>query len=322
MRFMTFATAGVFLLALLTMAMWPENARFGSPSRSVAQEDKGDDPFADDIQFAKAKAKPTHKAMRPSARTIADQMIREKLNQKTDLIYQADPFGDVRVSLSQEHGMNVVIDVNLDGVLDDDTEVSANLKGIRLADGLRMLLRAAEATFVVKDGVLQIISIDDENEPEYLSRQMIDVREILRLIKINENDRIGKPIANFGGGVGGGFGGGGFGGGGQGGGGGVFRLLPQGMSAGAVVQSGGGADIKVDSSVDGSQPVVLLTAEHLLIETIQRVVESDGWEQNGSGNGDLTCIGGVLVVVSSESTVEELRDFIVDLEYEMKNRED
>ena len=42
MRFATLATAGLFVVATLLMAMWPNNARFGAPEFSTAQETTGD----------------------------------------------------------------------------------------------------------------------------------------------------------------------------------------------------------------------------------------------------------------------------------------
>ena len=66
----------------------------------------------------------------------------------------------------------------------------------------------------------------------------------------------------------------------------------------------------------------ILTAEKLLVDTVSRVVSSDAWEVNGGGNCDLTCIGGVLIVVSNEAIAEDVRDFVTDLEYQIKNSKD
>ena len=45
MRSMTFSI-GAFLVVVLTMAMWPQDVRFGSPSKAIAQQsDNSDDPF-------------------------------------------------------------------------------------------------------------------------------------------------------------------------------------------------------------------------------------------------------------------------------------
>jgi len=317
MRFMTLATAAMFLVAVLTMAMWPEQARFGSPSQSVAQEDSlgsvGDQETSED-PFAGRAVEPESKPdIRPSFRTESQGTIRRKLAQNMDLVYDQAPFGDVRQQLSKALKTNIVIDMNLEGVLDDDTELTANLVGVRLSDALRTILRAGDATYAIRDGVLLIISIDDENEPDYLTRRMIDVQEILKLIKLKESDRIGKPLAVHGHGHGGG----------------VFCLVRQlGAGAGAKgekaavsenVPQGGGGFGGGGGGVVGTPSI--LTAEQLLVDTITRVVSPDAWQDNG-GNSDLTCIGGVLVVLTNESLADEVQDFVTDLEYQLKNQAD
>ena len=305
MRFMTLATAGSFLVALLTMAMWPEDARFGSPSQTVAQ----------DAVTATAPVKAS-----PSSRSRSNDEIRSSLNNVGDLVYDASPFGDVLKELSSKLQLNIVIDANLEGVLDADTEISANLTGIRLSDGLRTMLKPVDATYAIQGGVLMIIAIDDEYEPDYLSRHMIDVRELLELVKNAESDRVGKPIAAT---KRSGRSGGGFGGGGRGGG--VF-CIPKQLGSGAAGSPSESAPVvgkqkaAKEDAEDDEQLYVVLTAEQLLVETIKRVVAPDAWMSNGGGNCDLTCIGGVLVVLSHESVAEDVQDLVTDLKYQMKNQ--
>ena len=315
MRFMTMATAGMFLVVLLTMAMWPQDARFGSPSQSVAQDPfasdddgKNENPFSGQPAVA-ASAKAADK-IQPSARSMSNMEIREKLSQSYDLVYDAEPFGDIRADLSKNLKLNIVVDPNLDGILADDTEISANLAGVRLSDGLRMMLNPVDATFAIKNGVLLVISIDDEQEPDFLSRHMIDAREILRLIKVAESDRIGKPMITVPT-VAGGFGGGG----------GVFCITPQ-KGAGEVDAADTSNKSDELASSDSPKLYPILTAEKLLVDTITRVVNVDAWITSGSSNCDLTCIGGVLVVVSNEALADDVRDFVTDLEYQLKSRED
>jgi hypothetical protein len=140
-----------------------------------------------------------------------ERRIIEQLNKPYDLVYDQDPFGDVRETLAKELGINIVIDTNLEGSLDDDTEVSANLVGVTLGKGLRTMLKKVDATYVVKDEVLLIISIDDELEPDYL---VTDVYNVGDLVAPRSSP---TAFAGGGGGFGGGGQGGGFGGGGLGG---------------------------------------------------------------------------------------------------------
>ncbi|QEG21318.1 VWA domain-containing protein [Mariniblastus fucicola] len=143
-----------------------------------------------------------------------ERRILDQLDERVDLIYDNEPFGDVRAELAKEMKINIVIDQNLEGILDDDTDVFSNLSGITLGKGLRTMLKKVDATYVVKDEVLLIISIDDENEPDYLVTDVYNVGDLVAPRS--------SPTAFSGGGGGfggGGQGGGGFGGGGQGGGG-------------------------------------------------------------------------------------------------------
>ena len=285
MRFMTLATAGLFLVALLTMAMWPEDARFGSPSHSVAQEDGAVDPSS-------ASSVPA-----PSARTLINNEIRKKMDGVVNLVHDAEPFGEVRKSLASELKINIVIDSNLEGVLDDDTEVSVKLEGVRLSSALRTMLRDVDATYAIKDGVLLIISIDDETEPDYLSQHMIDVRQILALIRVSETDRIGKPVLED---V-------------------SARRAPRGGGVFAI-PSQADDDAAVEQTADAPIVYPMLTAEKLLVNTVTEIVASDSWECTGGGNGMITCIGGVLVVVNCESVADQLKDFLQDLTYQMKKK--
>ncbi len=160
-----------------------------------------------------------------------ERRILEQLDKPVDLIYDAEPFGDVRDALVKDLGINIVIDQNLDGVLDDETEVSANLAGITLGKGLRTMLKAVDATYVVKDEVLLIISIDDENEPDYFVTDVYNVGDLV------------APRSSPGGLGGGGFGGGGQGGGGFGGGGQGGGLGGGGGGFGGGGQRGGGGGV-------------------------------------------------------------------------------
>ena len=309
MRIMTIATAALFLIATLTMNMWPaqSTAQEDNPFGKQSAQGQDTDPFAPDGKQSSKKTPPTKAKAKvrapartrpaqpigpqPSARTVSNNRIRATLSKPADLIYDAEPFGDVRAQLSQDLKLNIVVDPNLEGVLDDDTEVTTNLSGVRLSDGLREMLRTLDATYLVRDGMLLIISIDDEYEPGFEVRQMIDVNEALRFIQTLESDRIGKPYKPV--------------------------VVQQGLSGG----KGGGAIAapKEKVSMDKAE-LPILTTEQLLIDTIVKVVESDAWEINGGGNATLTCVGGVLFVQSPEKIAEAVRDLVEDFEYQINSR--
>ena len=142
------------------------------------------------------------------AGTEQEAELLKRLDEPYTLSFDGEPFSDVQAQLENDLGVNIVIDQNLDGVLDEDTEVEVNLSNITMSKGLRAMLKELDATYVVKDEVLLIISIDDENEPDFLVTDVYNVGDLVAPRS--------SPTAGLGGG---GFGGGGFGGGGQGGGG-------------------------------------------------------------------------------------------------------
>ena len=46
--------------------------------------------------------------------------------------------------------------------------MTVNIRGVRLKNGLRLMLKPFNATYIVRDEVLRIISIDNINDPENL----------------------------------------------------------------------------------------------------------------------------------------------------------
>jgi len=297
MRFLNQSTAATFLIAILAMVMW-------ASSDAAAQEEN---PFGFDTPASKpeVKPKPTELAKKPAPRrtppvTSDSDEIRKRISRDYDLVYNGEPFSDLLSRLTDDLGINVVIDTNLEGVLDGDTEISANLSGISMAEGLRTMLKMLDATYTIKDGVLLIISIDDEYEADYLTRHMINVSDLLRMIKETESDRIGKPVAVSVESIP-------FPGAKAGGGGGTFQVAPE--APANVAQP--------PQETKQLQQFEILTADKILTDAITRVVASDSWQQNGGGNGDLICVGNVLIAISSEKVAEDVRGFIDDLKNQM-----
>jgi hypothetical protein len=288
MKLITKSHAVTFLGLVLSFGCVLTSVLLANPPAQPLQEGN----VALSRRTARARAAMAYK---PSGKTARESEIRATLNANHDLLYDAAPFEDV-VAFLRDLKLNVVIDPNLDGVLDTDTEVSSNLSKVRLADGLRTMLRDVDATFVVKDGLLLIMSIDDENEPEYLVRRMVDVRDLLDLIQKNQNARKATEL----------------------------RV----SSDDAVNKQVEDKEAKSGTVAKPVEPVARkevvvktqMTVESQLINTITDIVSSDSWVRNGTGNGEIGCIGGVLVVTNSEKVTEDVLTFVQDLKYQIKNR--
>ncbi len=146
-----------------------------------------------------------------------DEEILKKLNQAVDFEYDETPFIDIMEEIQTEYGINIILDQSAsDDALSVDDLVTFKVTGIRMKNALRLMLDNFNATFIVRDEVLLVISKEVAKNPEFFVTNVYNVGDLV------------APRRSFGGGgfggggLGGGQGGGGFGGGfggGQGGGG-------------------------------------------------------------------------------------------------------
>ena len=151
-----------------------------------------------------------------------DEKILRALEKPANFNFDETPWNEVEEELEKEYEINIVLTVSAkDDSLTEDEPVTSNLQGIRLKNALRLLLADKNATFVVKDEVLMIISKDDVYAEEYSAPPNVYNVGDLVAPRVNQGGGIGGGGGGLGGGGGGlGGGGGGLGGGGQGGGGG------------------------------------------------------------------------------------------------------
>jgi uncharacterized membrane protein YgcG len=167
-----------------------------------------------------------------------EEKILKALELPAEFSYDETSWLDVKEDLEQKYGFNIVLTASAeDDALTEDEVFTSNLSGIRLKNALRILLAEKNATFVVKDETLQIISIDEKDDPKWFVTDVYNVADLV------------APRQNFGGGGlgGGGLGGGGLGGGGLGGGLGGGGLGGGGLGGGGL---GGGAFCIQNTSAD------------------------------------------------------------------------
>ena len=204
MRLSAFRTASLFLMVLFAMAICPEQIWFGAPAKAAAQANS-DDPFGDESptvlrksrqvpRQANSRTKIVASSPSPATTTLVDDKIRENLANPCDFNYNEMPFEGIRESLEERYGVNIVLTASAsEDALTEDETFSSKLSGISLASGLRILLADKNATYVIQDGVIKIISLDEAHDEKWFARRMIDVSETLKLIRIAEKNRIGKP---------------------------------------------------------------------------------------------------------------------------------
>ena len=180
-----------------------------------------------------------------------DERILRALEQPANFDYDEVEWTDVEQDLESKFRINIVLTQSArDDSLDEDEPVTSTLRGIRLKNALRLMLKEKNATFIVKDEVLQIVSIDDaETDPNFLVTNVYNVGDL-----VAPRSNAGGGLGGIGGGIGGGGGlgggggfgggGGGFGGGGGGrggGGGGVFCVQESSL---VLIKSNGDATSK------------------------------------------------------------------------------
>jgi hypothetical protein len=208
MRFATLCTAAAFLIGIFSMAMWPQEARFGVPASTIAQEDSpadplesGDNPFGGDADpfgpnhsTVNSSTAKSSVAATASAKSV-NEGIREKLLATCEVAFDETAYSDFEAFLEKELGINVILTTSAkEDSLTEDEVLSGILSGVSYSSMLRILLVDKNATYCVKDGVLKIISLDVESESRFQVRKMIDVSETLSIIRKAERDRIGKPM--------------------------------------------------------------------------------------------------------------------------------
>ncbi len=324
MRFATLSIAGLFLTALLVMAMWPSGTRFGAPDSTVAS----------DSSFVAPGSKETT-AIVPDEISMSDSTRRTKEARKALLKEyafddQETEFGEILDRLEAEFGVPFILDQTAqDDSLSYDEPITFRVAGVPANKALRLLLKPHNATYVIHDGIVKIISLDVEDDPDFFARRIFDVSDLLARITELEADRIGQVR-------GGGIGGGGFGGGSRGGG--LFCYI-QDESASEAVQESNEKDSEANSQKTDSPAVAggggfggggggiggqvkkYITAETLLVDAIKKTVVADSWD-NTNGDGTIEVLGGLMIVNQTEEANEKIEELLQDLSFRFAQRED
>ncbi len=271
--------------------------------------------------------------------------IHSVLQTRVKLEYDEVTFIEVMDELRDQHKINVILDQSArDDSLTEDELVTLNIENVTLATGLRLMLMAKNATYLVEDEVLRIISLDVATDPEYFSRRIFDCRELLANIA-RLDKRVGQayPLGYYknnptGPGRGSSKGGGvfnvapnqGLGGGGRGGFSGsqpAFRsaeheIIVTGQGPVFVGQQTSDKQEKLESgkAATSAAPSLLVsrvTPEGLLIELVRTSIDAENWSET-NGDGTLSIVGGLMVVNQCQQTLDELESFLEELKQRMK----
>ncbi len=235
-----------------------------------------------------------------------DKEIERTLRMPIDLMFDETPFSEVMKHISSNFGINVVLTPSaIDDSLSKDEPITFSGKSIPLGSALRVLLRNKNATYLVRDSVLMVISLDVASSPEFFKRKIIDCREVLEMIRELESERIGtigsvlkfdsstrSMIAD----------------------GTAYKLLEtvNGQTTEQAVQGNGNS--KIHNTIFMGR---ITTAESLLKGAIMSSVATNSWDQT-NGDGTLTFIGGCLIVNQTQRIGENVQMFLEELTSTMK----
>ncbi|MEM7457161.1 MAG: hypothetical protein AAF456_22660 [Planctomycetota bacterium] len=165
-----------------------------------------------------------------------DERILSILDEPASFSYDDVPFEDVMRDLRIDYGINVILDTSArEDSLAMDEPITFEVSQIRLKNALRLMLKDYNATFIVRDEVMKIISLDVASDPENFVTNVYNVGDLV-------------APRQFRGGGGGGFGGGGLGGGGRGGGG----FGGGGLGGGGLGGGGGGGIFCIEDAEVGT----------------------------------------------------------------------
>ncbi len=126
--------------------------------------------------------------------SATEQQIRDRLNQVRDLSFQRTELSSV-AEFFRANGVPVRFDVSS---LDDygialDTPITFQESGIRLRDGLTLLLQPLDLVWTIDHGRV-IVSAEDYLDSRLLTK-VYDVRHLVDLVPMPQYDGFGTPLA-------------------------------------------------------------------------------------------------------------------------------
>jgi len=249
--------------------------------------------------------------------------IDQILSQPIGLSFDDVPFREIMEELSKRFSVNVLLDQSaINDSLDYGEPFSFSIKNVPLATAMRLMLQEKNATFLVDDGVIRIISKDVEGDTEFFRLQIYDCRKLLVMISRNADMFTDLPS-------GGGFGGGGA----QFGNGGMsskpaFELPDNHIHLHFGNRVSSELVDRQDSETDGSGKAVAKAKEEIvphpserevryetyhLIELIKSSITCEEWD-GAIGDSTLTAVGGLLVLNGTQFQIEQTKKLLEELE--------
>jgi hypothetical protein len=193
------ATRNVEILDQLASARSFRSERDRRVNRVFHDIDESAMPIEGDIQIDKERTlrnrkSPYRKVGQPL--TGKEKTVLQALNRPITVRFQDSKFEDVIEYLSTLTNQPILLDKQAlkDADIDYDTPVSLNVKGVSMRTVLRQVLGSFGLTYVVKDEVIQVVSI--ERAKKLMTVRAYSVADLVRTGGFNEL-RFGPAVGNF-----------------------------------------------------------------------------------------------------------------------------
>lgn len=217
MRFTVFSVVATFVVAVLLMSLWPQPARFGAPQLASGQEGAQEVPPQQADEFSKQDSTSdgildgqdqapiewdiddgvqddpsAQPVFQPSASSKANMALEDALQNVSSMDYDETPLGEVLEKLASELNANVILDQSArDDALVEGEPISFVARDLPIKTALRLMLQEKNATYLIDDGVLRIISLDVAGDPRYMRRKIFDCRSIINRMMMSQESGSG-----------------------------------------------------------------------------------------------------------------------------------
>ena len=122
-----------------------------------------------------------------------EQRIHMRLEEPIELSFDDSPWSEIEAELERQLDCSIVLTRSAsDDALSADEPITCDLRNVSGKTAIRNMLERRNATMIVDDGVVKIISLDDVEDVRYFSNHFIDVRQLLLTIETRDR-QVGQP---------------------------------------------------------------------------------------------------------------------------------
>lgn len=280
--------AMVMTLAATLLAGSPARAQSASTSDANAPTALfgGTTERIDELALVDSQTGPERPGNSSGLDALDEAVERRLLATVDDMVFSDTPFSELMLDLRNVHQINVLLDQSaIDDSLDFDTSISIEGLGqVTVERALTEVLNSHNATFIIRGGIVKVISRDVADDTVYFERRIFDCAELSAKLPRRLVDRLPKaPEAES------------------------PAASPPAAAPDSDMALG---QVEAPAAATPAKRPELTTLEELIVES----VEPNEWRKTGNGDAVIWEVNGHLIVAASGPTVREVRDFLRELE--------